>query len=293
MFFISISPNRFNGNLGSEIFEASRTCFEHRYRQRRATAGDKRIFTHFFFESTAAAAQHKINLQTSALSWLFFFPRSIIIVIQPSIESLLACIDASALSFCFVGRVGRSYYYLVRHKRQLKYVWWWVRAPNNAREKQNRAEKLRRHEKSDVKHMEISCANPSDMFNSIKTKSRGTSSPVAASGKFTVHNILNECIVLEFITIRCTMSNKGHNITDYLALRRMPPRQRNLSLSRLPLTAFFPQYLSKAFWTGRQRPPSNGINGMLSALSIRHHDKLNKRNEKKKRRIVASMQMWF
>lgn len=28
---------------------------------------------------------------------------------------------------------------------------------------------MRIHEKSDVKHMEISCANPSDMFNSIKT----------------------------------------------------------------------------------------------------------------------------
>lgn len=191
----------------------------------------------------------------------------------------------------------------------------------NKIEQKNRGE----HEKSDVKHMEISCANPSDMFDSIKTKSHSTSSQQSPSLSFgwqleTMHSqYLAECIRIhrfEFITIRCTMSNEGHN---YLTLRRMPSRQRNLSSQQrrqwVPLT-LSPHFFSISFlylspWvffcvehrdSDRQVTVSMARSSAHSALSIRHRDKLtdekwiNERKKEKSKRsrkeetVVASMQ---
>lgn len=278
-----------------------------------AAAGDMRNFYYYFFffvpihdggggsgptwNKFAKQVLYRDCFHSFLLGFSF---RSIIIFTQPSIESLLACIDASAQSFRFVGRQGKQ-----------KGIWSMFGGALAAKQCEWKTEIEQKnfgvHEKSDVKHMEISCANPSDMFNSIKTKSGVTSSPAVANGNGAIHNILNECIWIHrfwnLLRFDAQCRTRVTTTISYLALRRMPPRQRNLS--RLPLSFF--RFISLyerslAVLNKRQRPPSNGINGMQSAFSIRHHDKLsnemkkkekNNRKTSKEEMIVASMQMWF
>lgn len=148
MFFISISPNRFNGNLGRAKFWSVAQMF---WTSTPPPPPLLPVTSAFLLVSTAMAAQHEINFQTSALSWLvfaflafFFFRSIIIIVIQPSIESLLACIDASVQSFCYVGLASVLLLLLHWSTKKAFEVCLVMRAPNNANEKQNRAEKRRR-----------------------------------------------------------------------------------------------------------------------------------------------------